>query len=150
MQAIPLEQETAWQRWVEIEVEHKLIGLFSGILIIFAVAIFVRPDNSVTRFWNAELGIQADWVVWVYIIVAMLLPLVWYLWRTLTVVVIATSPLLASMVMLWMQLATSSTAPLFHGAMALAVLALSLMCFYLAREVSIYKTIALDTIKIED
>lgn len=147
-----VETETAWQRWIDIEVEHKLIGLFSGILIIFAAAIFVRPENSVTRFWLNELGIQSDYVVWVYIITAMLLPLGWYLWRNMLVIVIATSPLLASMVMLAIQLSQSPTAPLFHGAMAIAVLSLSVMCFYLARELSIYKQIATEAVKpaIED
>lgn len=141
------QKETAWERWLAIEVSHKLIGLFSGILFVFATAIYVRPVNSVTNFWLGNFNIQPDWVVWVFLLAALLLPLGWYLWRNLLVVALATTPLLISMVVLFLQLARSETAPLFHGAMAIAVIALANMCFYLARELSVYKAIALEQLK---
>lgn len=135
-------KESAFDRWQAIDESHRLIGVFSALLLIFALSIFIRPDNSVSRFWEGALNIQPDWVVWVLVISAFLSPLFWYLWRSLVAVSLATSPLLALVALLIVQLAQSSTAPLFHGATAFGFVFISIFAFYLTRELTIYKGIA--------
>lgn len=124
-------QLTPRERFEAIPIEALVMGLYGFILLMAAIAIYVRPDNTVVRYWAVH-GIQADAMVLAMVGSIFVMWLGYYLWRNLLSIGLAMIPYWVVLALLMKQLFESSTAPLIHGVNAGAVVLLCLVVLFMA------------------
>jgi len=103
------------------------------VLFSFGVLVIIRPDTT-NRFIANQSGMQIDFLAGFLIIGSACVWVLYYFIRSLFAVLVSLMPLVLAIFYLVIQIAQSSTAPLFHLGTSLWFLALLLVTFYGAGE----------------
>lgn len=134
-------QHTALERWKQIGIQHRLMGLFVVVMAAFTLALDLRPDNPVSLYWQKHLGVRPDFVVLIFAVCTFAMPLVWYLFRTLFVLSLVSLPLTGLMVALVWQIATDAKLPLVYAVGMGSVAVFAVLLFYWAKELEDEKAV---------
>jgi len=122
------------QRWYHASPSWRLIGIISMVLFSFGILLVIRPDTTTNRFIADQSGMQIDFLASFFLIGAAFVWVLYYFIRNLFAVLVSLMPLVLAIFYLVIQIAQSSTAPLFHLGTSLWFLALLLVVFYGAGE----------------
>lgn len=135
--------ETAYERWQAIPFQFRVVALFSIYLVYTAIAVFIRPANPVADFWQNEVGIRNDAIALIFIGTGFVLPLIYYLWRKLFFIALATIPVLFVYAAILWQIFTVEDAPLIHGTNILGLIIFFIFTFFLSSELDTEREINL-------
>lgn len=124
----------ALHRWQNVSPSWRLIGVISLVLFSFGILIIIRPDTTTNRFISTQTGIQIDFLAGFFLIASAFVWVLYYFIRNLFAVLVSLMPLVLAIFYLVIQIAQSSTAPLFHLGTSVWFLALLLVIFYGAGE----------------
>ncbi len=122
------------QRWYLVSPSWRLIGIISMVLFSFGILVIIRPDTTTNRFIANQSGMQIDFLAGFLIIGSAFVWVLYYFIRSLFAVLVSLMPLVLAIFYLVIQIAQSSTAPLFHLGTSLWFLTLLLVIFYGAGE----------------
>lgn len=122
------------RRWYHVSPSWRLIGIISMVLFSFGILLVIRPDTTTNRFIANQSGMQIDFLASFFLIGAAFVWVLYYFIRNLFAVLVSLMPLVFAVFYLVIQIAQSSTAPLFHLGTSLWFLALLLVVFYGAGE----------------
>lgn len=134
----------ALHRWHGVSPSWRLIGIISLVLFSFGILIIIRPDTTTNRFLSTQTGIQIDFLAAFFLIASVFVWALYYFLRSLFAVLLSLMPLVLAVFYLVIQIAQSSTAPLFHLGTSIWFLGLLLVVFYGAGELEEERRIRID------
>lgn len=134
----------ALYRWHGVSPAWRLIGIISLVLFSFGILIIIRPDTTTNRFLSTQTGIQIDFLASFFLIASAFVWVLYYFIRNLFAVLVSLMPLVLALFYLVIQIAQSSTAPLFHLGTSIWFLALLLIVFYGAGELEEERRMRID------
>ena len=132
------------RRWFHVSPAWRLIAIISLVLLSFGILIIIRPDTTTNRFIADHAGIQIDFLAGFFLFGSAIVWALYYFIRNLFAVLVSLMPLVLAVFYLVIQIAQSSTAPLFHLGTSLWFLTLLLVVFYGAGELEEERRMRID------
>jgi len=105
---------TAKTDWDDIPYAIKFVWCLSLLMIVSAVAVFVRPNNPSSNYLLREYGVEPTFVVLILFVAGILMPLVYKMRPNLNAIMGLSLPGVLVFASLVIQVSQSRTAPLLH------------------------------------